>query len=95
MRRPLIKTVEFESLLQGYMVTFIVNGQDIATVFFDECKKLEDLPIDETTAFLVCGKIVMIESSRLYDLFCEFRKQDEAAQVAADSSSQCTQGGAA
>lgn len=81
MRRPLIKTVEFTSLPQGYMVTFIVNGQDIATVFFDECKRLGDLEIDETTAFLVRGAIVMIESSRLFDLFCKFRKQDEAPEV--------------
>lgn len=81
MRRPLTKTVEFASLPQGYMVTFIVNGQDIATVFFDECKRLGDLEIDETTAFLVRGAIVMIESSRLFDLFCKFRKQDEAPEV--------------
>lgn len=98
MRRPLTKTVEFTCYTAGFMASFEVDGMSVVDVFFDECKLIKTTQGEHAACFTMDGEIVMIESSRLYDLFCEFRKQDEAPEVltvdGADSSPKCTQGGA-
>lgn len=98
MRRPLTKTVEFmgSPMVGGFMASFFVDGLSVVDVFFDRAFRLSDTSCDYV--FCLGGNVVMIEDKRLFDLFCEFRKQDEAPEVltvdGADSSPQCTQGGA-
>ncbi|ELH7949889.1 hypothetical protein Q9F39_001360 [Vibrio fluvialis] len=99
MRRPLTKTVEFMGapMVGGFMASFFVDGSPVVDVFFDSAFQISETSCDYV--FCLGNEVVMIEDKRLYDLFCEFRKQDEAPEVltvdGADSSPQCTQGGAA
>lgn len=99
MRRPIKKSVEFCKPASSYMASFFADGAHIVDVFFDDIRqdRTTDNPLH---CFFWLGKeIVMVDDASLYDLFCEFRKQDEAPEVltvdGADSSPQCTQGGAA
>lgn len=97
MRRPLTKAVEFTCYAAGFMASFEVDGMSVVDVFFDECKLIKTPQGERAACFTMGGDIVMIESSQLFDLFCEFRKQDEAPEVltvdGADSSPQCSKCG--
>ncbi|EKF9475832.1 hypothetical protein O1C08_001342 [Vibrio cholerae] len=89
-----------EALLSsgGYSVMVISDGvSELSTVFFnrvsnsDNFKKVAYLMDTEEADSPV---VVASVSGKVFDLLCEFRKQDEAPVMGADSSSQCTQGGA-
>ncbi|ELL4666594.1 hypothetical protein Q5V23_000370 [Vibrio fluvialis] len=99
MRRPIKKSVDFRKSYEGYVAGFFADGAHIVDVFFDRIEKSENPALKKDCFFYLGSEIVMVEDISLYDLFCEFRKQDEAPEVltvdGADSSSQCTQGGAA
>ncbi|HHY0348965.1 TPA: hypothetical protein ACVU1D_000153 [Vibrio cholerae] len=79
--------------LVGYnsFATFC-DGKLVSNVFFNGLEIHEDM---DKSAALFDGEIcVCIVKGEVFDLLCEFRKQDEAPVMGADSSSQCTQGGA-
>ncbi|HFG1604175.1 TPA: hypothetical protein ACGFXW_000008 [Vibrio cholerae] len=69
------------------------GGCSVVTVYFDVTEDCEAL--EGTSYLLDNGVLVSAVSGGVFDLLCEFRKQDEAPVMGADSSSKCTQGGAA
>ncbi|EOW9477152.1 hypothetical protein CGT94_05135 [Vibrio metoecus] len=82
------------TVLHGYgsFATF-VDGELVSNVIFDSVEFHRDL--DKSAALFDGETCVCIVKREVFDLLCEFRKQDEAPVMGADSSSQCTQGGAA
>ncbi len=69
------------------------GGSSVVTVYFNDS---EDCDVIEGTSYLFDNEVLVSSvSGGVFDLLCEFRKQDEAPVMGADSSSKCAQGGAA
>ncbi|MCI4613022.1 hypothetical protein [Vibrio cholerae] len=82
------------TLLKGYnsFATFC-DDELVSNVIFNGFEIHQDL--DKSAALFDDEMCVCIVKGEVFDLLCEFRKQDEAPVMGADSSSQCAQGGAA
>ncbi|MEG7570023.1 hypothetical protein [Vibrio cholerae] len=80
----------------GYSVMVISDGvSELSTVFFNRVSPSDNF---KNLAYLMdtnSEAVVASVSGKVFDLLCEFRKQDDAPVMGADSSSKCTQGGAA
>ncbi|GHX30229.1 hypothetical protein VCSRO64_3462 [Vibrio cholerae] len=81
-----------EALLSsgGYSVMVISDGvSELSTVFFNRVSPSDNF---KNVAYLMdtdSEAVVASVSGKVFDLLCEFRKQDEAPVMGADSSPRC------
>ncbi|EGS7959827.1 hypothetical protein I4S89_001648 [Vibrio cholerae] len=80
-------------LLGYYSFATFRDDELVSNVIFNNFEIHQDL--DKSAALFDDEMCVCIVKGEVFDLLCEFRKQDEAPVMGADSSSQCAQGGAA
>ncbi|MBF4248985.1 hypothetical protein EA004_29100 [Vibrio anguillarum] len=81
----MIRNVQFDTYGNGLSTGTIRVGSELCYVgffVFDECRYMGG----DTTMFFMGGKVTFVGDASLFNLYSQFRKQDEAPEMGADSS---------